>query len=43
MQPSNVLSIETLQPKKKGIFHIMDIFLDFYKKRVMPENIHFCS
>ena len=28
MQPSNVLSLETLQPKKKGIFHIMDIFLD---------------
>ena len=28
MQPSNVLSLETLQPNKKGIFHIMDLFLD---------------
>ena len=28
MQPSNVLSLETLQPDKKGIFHIMDLFLD---------------
>ena len=28
MHPANVLSLETLQPKKSGIFYLLDMFLD---------------